>query len=240
MQPMPLLIKPKFALVAATVLVSGALLVAIAVSLFRANTEPAADIIIDELIPLPERPAQRVIHAQKPQFAALSYYVAIVDNSALLSTASNNPCLNLSKQLSALSAQLQTHFMPSHAGLPIVIGLGAGAATTYAALAQADKHTFHAALGINFTPKLNAHRPLCDQALFTLDNTALAPVKRLASSFYMFQDKDLPGNASTRAFADKISNAKFTLATEADQTPVSEAIQILQWLDPRRPAPDRS
>lgn len=267
--------KPKLALLSAAALLSGVAAIAFAVNLLRANPEPDEQPLIDELVALPQHGLQRVIHAQAPekglllliadaqqphspqadaltayakQLAELSYYVAIVDNSALLTTTaltttalttattaanSQAPCLDVAQQLSALGTELSAHFMPSHAGLPILVGVGNGAATSYAALAQADKKTFHAAVNINFTPALQAHKPLCEQEQFIASDNELIPVKRLASSFYLFQTDHLPSTAAARAFADGISNAKFTLASGGDETPEAESLQILQWLDPR-------
>ena len=117
------------------------------------------------------------------------------------------------------------------------IGIESGAASVYATLAQAEKKAFHAAVGINFIPQLSSHTPLCDQEKFTanISNAALElkSLKRLTSSFYILQDKNLPTNTAASEFANSISNTKFTIAKEANETPLSEAIQILQWLDPR-------
>lgn len=262
-----LAVKPKLALLSAAALLSSIAVIAFAVNLLRASPELDKQPLIDELVALPQHGLQRVIHAQAPekglllliadaqqphspqadtltayakQLAELSYYVAIVDNSALLTTTalttaanSQAPCLDVAQQLSALGAELSAHLMPSHSGLPILVGVGNGAASTYAALAQADKKTFHAAVSINFTPKLQAHTPLCQQQDFIAGDAELIPVKRLASSFYLFQADHLPTTAAARAFADGISNAKFTLASGGDETPEAESLQILQWLDPR-------
>jgi len=180
------------------------------------------------------------------QFAELSYYVAIIDNQDLLNSVFNSEhkCLNLAKTLTELSAQLTSKFNLNATDLPVLVGVESGAASVYTTLAQAEKKTFHAAVGINFTPQLSSHAsqlgshaPLCDQEKFTanLSNATLElkSLNRLPTSFYIFQDSGLPANASTREFANSISNAKFTIAKEANQTPFSEAIQILQWLDPR-------
>jgi|GEM_PF-112305 len=202
----------------------------------------------------------RVIHSEKPekglllfitdikkadatsyakQFAALSYYVAIIDNHELLNTVANNDeqCLHLADKLTELSAQLNATFNLNPTDLPILVGAENGAASLYAALAQADKAKFHAAVGINFTPQLSPHTPLCGQEKFTVHTAnseqKLISLNRLPTSFYIFQDKNLPANSTASNFASKISNAKLTIAKEENQTPLSEAIQILQWLDPR-------
>jgi type IV secretory pathway VirJ component len=255
---MYLLLKHKLVIIFLPALLA---LVAIVYAATHWHRQPAQHPIIDEIVSLPQHPQLRVVHSTKPekgvlifiadknqtamnsayakQFAELSYYVAIVDNQALLNSATNNPsqCLHLANQLAELSAQLHAQFQLGGNDLPILVGAESGAATLYAALAQAEKKTFHAAVSINFTPTLNVHTPLCDQDTFTVSSTGapivLKPVTRLASSFYIFQDKNLASNSAITDFADNINNAKLTIAKEENQTPVAEAIQILQWLDPR-------
>lgn len=170
------------------------------------------------------------------QFAALSYYVAIVDSQTLLNTASASECVNLAKKIIDISAQLQKHFDIDSDNLPILVGTDEGSASVYAALAQADKHAFHAAVGVNFTPNLKTHSSLCGQEKFTTTTAngelQLAAVKRLPNSFYVFQDESSSPKLASHAFTDDISNVKLTIGKDKQQT-FAEAIQILQWLDPR-------
>ena len=235
------LLKYKFATIG--VLIS-AILVGIGYIAMRAKAPPESNDIIDELISITPQSKFRVIHAKKPekglllfitdtkktdttnyakQFAELSYYVAIIDNQDLLNSGTNseNQCLNLAKKLTELSVQLNTQFTLNNEDLPILVGIENGAASVYSALAQAEKKTFHAAIGINFTPQLTAHTQLCEQEKFTVnsngENSASLGFKslnRLPASFYIFQDKKLPTNTVTREFANNISNAKFTIAKE--------------------------
>ncbi len=225
------------------------------------RTPPETSDLIDELVVLTHQNTLRVIHSPKAekglllliadkdnnettalyakQFAELSYYVAIIDNHSLLNPAatSENQCLNLAKKLTELSAQLNAKFILRNENLPILVGIENGAATVYSALAQAEKKTFHAAIGVNFAPQLSVHSPLCNQERFIAkaadSSLTLKSLNRLPSSFYVFQDNERPTNSTTSEFANNISNAKFTIANEENQTPISEAIQILQWLDPR-------
>lgn len=225
----------------------------------QARTQTENNAIIDNIVTLTNQQKIHVVHSQKPEkglvlliddtnktennyakkFAELSYYVAIVDNQELLKSATNsgnnNSCLNLAQKLNELSLELNSKF--TQRNLPILVGIENGAATLYAALAQAEKKTFHGAVGVNFTPQLNIHSPLCNQEAFSshADSSLLTfkSLNRLPNSFYIFQDKNLSTNSTTREFANAISNAKFTIANDMDETPLSEAIQILQWLDPR-------
>jgi type IV secretory pathway VirJ component len=252
------LLKNKFTIIA---LLTSIILASLAYLITIDKTQPVPNDIVDELITLTNKNTLRVIHSPKAekglllfiadnntteantlhakQFAELSYYVAIIDNQNLLNSGTNseNRCLNLAQKLTELSVQLNTQFTLNNADLPILVGIENGAASVYSALAQAEKKTFHAAVGINFTPQLMAHTQLCEQENFTANSSGalleLKSVNRLPASFYIFQDKNLPANSSAQEFANNISNAKFTIAKEANETPLSEAIQILQWLDPR-------
>jgi type IV secretory pathway VirJ component len=255
------LLKNKFTIIA---LLTSIILASLAYLNAREKTQPVSNDIIEELITLTNKNTLRVIHSPKAekgllfliadknkteantqyakQFAELSYYVAIINNQDLLNAGTNseNQCLNLAKELNELSVQLNTQFTLNNADLPILVGIENGAASVYSALAQAEKKTFHAAVGVNFTPQLDTHTLLCDQEKFTVNSNGvtsatleLKSLNRLPTSFYIFQDKNFPTNTVTSAFANSISNAKFTIAKEANETPLSEAIQILQWLDPR-------
>lgn len=256
------LLKNKFTIIG---LVASVILASVTYSVLKKETQPTTNTLIDEVITLTNANTLRVIHSPKAekglvlfiadknktevtslyakQFAELSYYVAVIDNQELLNstTNSNNQCLNLAKKLTEFSQQLNSQFKLNNNHLPLLVGMDTGAASLYAALAQAEKKTFHAAVGINLTPQLSAHTTLCDQEKFTRNtntntNSAAIELKslnRLPTSFYIFQDKNLPENASAQEFANNISNAKFTIAEEDNQTALAEAIQILQWLDPR-------
>ncbi len=260
------LLKRKFIIIGLAV---GIMLASLAYVATKESTPTDNNSIIDEVVTLTNQQKVHIVRSQKPEkglvllmtdenktessyakhFAVLSYYVAVIDNQELLKSAANhnsnrdNQCLNLAQKLTELSLQLNEQLKLSNQGLPILVGIENGAASLYAALAQAEKKTFHAAIGINLTPKLTPHTPLCEQEKFTANsngvigaNNSLLTLKslnRLPTSFYIFQDKNLPENTSTGEFANAISNAKFTIAKEENETPVSEAIQILQWLDPR-------
>lgn len=220
--------------------------------------QPNANHITDEHISLNGTEKLRVLHAEKPekglliyiadhrdakklnayakQFASLSYYVAVIDNDTLLKSPSNtnSQCLNLAQKLTDISKQIQTHYKLDDDELPILAATEHSSGTLYATLAQAKEHSFHAAVSINFTPQLNLQSALCEQHAFSsLENQQLklVAVKRVPTSFYIFQDKnDSPEFAK---FAENIGNVKLTVANDQKQNAQAEAIQILQWLDPR-------
>ena len=171
------------------------------------------------------------------KLAALSYYVAIVDVNSLLNlpVSGSNQCLNLAEKLTSLGAQLQTHLKLDNNDLPILVGLESGASVVYAALAQAEKQKFHAAVGINFSSQIQAHSILCSQENFTDsaqgNHQTLSTVNRLPTSFYVFQDENSL-NLASKEFTTNVGNLKLTHEDNKEHA-LSEAIQILQWLDPR-------
>lgn len=170
------------------------------------------------------------------QFAALSYYVAVVDNETLLNSAANvGDCLNLAKKLAEIKTSLQQQYDIDNEEHPILVGTNQSSSTVYAALAQTKEHEFHAAVGINLSTQLKSHTELCEKSNFSqsIDHgMTLKPIDRLPTSFYVFQTKDF--STDIRPFTENIANLKFTLVDEKQST-TTEAMQILQWLDPRLP-----
>lgn len=238
------------------------LLIVIAVSTYtilgRNTAEPVNQIEVEDIV-LKTHEKLKVAYAAKPekglliyltthehpknnldyakQFASLSYYVAIVDTQTLLNSTEANsaPCVNLAQKIIDISAHIQTHFNLDNDNLPILVGTDESSAVLYAALAQTDKHAFHAAVGINLAPALKTHTTLCEQENFSSSVSGqlqLTAVKRLPNSFYIFQDENTLPNLASHEFTDKIGNVKLTIAPDKEQT-FAEAIQILQWLDPR-------
>lgn len=170
------------------------------------------------------------------QFASLSYYVAVIDNESLLNSSVDvtSHCLDLAKKITGINTQLQQHYKIDDEELPILVGANKSAATVYAALSQSEEHKFHAAVGINFSAYLKASSPLCEQENFASvadHGLILNAVKRLPNSFYIFQDVDV--SPESVKFSEKIGNVKLTVASDKKQNAQAEAIQILQWLDPR-------
>lgn len=173
------------------------------------------------------------------QFASLSYYVARIDSKSLLSspTDNENQCINIADQLSAIAEQLQKNHAIAIEGLPILVGNNDGAALVYSALAQTEKNHFHAGISINFTPLITSNLPLCTVHNFTSNNinmqAHILPTKHLPSSWYIFQNDGIAANVDSNQFIAKISNAKLTASERNPSTSIEEAMQILQWLDPR-------
>jgi type IV secretory pathway VirJ component len=170
------------------------------------------------------------------QFAGLSYYVAKIDASDLLSLANKNSkgCINLSVVLSEITQQLQQAFHINKTLLPIVIGDGDAAALVYVALAQSEKEIFHAGISLNFAPRISTSRPFCSVHDFndnqTLGDRTLKPAAHLDTSWYVFQSAKSVGSDS---FIAGVNNAKLTLSGSDPGKVLDQSIQILQWLDPR-------
>lgn len=180
------------------------------------------------------------------QFAELSYYVATIDSQLLLASIKNagNQCVQLAEELKTISQQLQKSFNIDSNELPILVGDKEGAALVYAALAQTDKHYFHAGLSINFTPHINTNAPLCllssanEKSSTTM--THLSPQGYLSTNWYVFQSALIAKNVESTEFIEQVGNAKLTItknintnSINSDTDPITQATQILQWLDPR-------
>ncbi len=180
------------------------------------------------------------------QFAELSYYVATIDSQLLLASIKNagNQCVQLAEELKTISQQLQKSYNIDSNELPILVGDKEGATLVYAALAQTDKHYFHAGLSINFTPHISTNVPLCllsnanEKSGTTM--THLSPQGYLSTNWYVFQSALIAKNVKSTEFIEQVGNAKLTIAknintnsVNSDTDPITQAIQILQWLDPR-------
>lgn len=169
------------------------------------------------------------------QFAQLSYTVAVLDSKTLLANAAaEQSCTNLASYLSDLRKELQTHFDLDQDNLPILVGSDEGAALVYDTLAQAEATSFHAGISINFKAGLpTSTKPLCAINNFAVAGTLPTAAKHLPASWYIFQEKALAQDTHTAVFTDQVSNARLTIADNPGQPPLTEAIQVLQWLDPR-------
>lgn len=172
-------------------------------------------------------------------FAGQGYDVMVVDAGSLLSSAATgaDQCIDVAARLLNIRYELAGKHHVDSQGLPIVVGSGLGAALAYIAVVQAPAHRFHAAVSINFSPRLGVQRPLCSaEQLVTSDTEGvitLAPVASLPTSWYVFQDIGGPLPLAGRDFTNPILNAKLTLRQMSDEPVVASVVQILQWLDPR-------
>ncbi len=75
--------------------------------------------------------------------------------------ADGDPCEFPDGDLENLSHFVQAYFHNPTYQLPVLIGVGAGAALSYAALAQAPRDTFAGVLTLGFCPSLDLQKPIC-------------------------------------------------------------------------------
>lgn len=179
------------------------------------------------------------------KFAELSYYVATIDSQTLLASITNTKnCIDFADILKSISDDLQKTYKIDNDELPILVGNKEGAAIVYTALIQTNKHYFHAGLSINFTPYIATDASLC--SLNTVKDishkpaiTQLSPQENLSTNWYIFQSASTAKDTATTDFIDQVNNAKLTIAksnaepAHTDNDPIAQAVQILQWLDPR-------
>ncbi len=255
---MPTLLTYQRMITASAVL--AAVIVTIYFALLPRETPEAPDSILDEIVTTAGGDRVRLVHPTGPekglifflddeaapatstayaqQFASLNYSVAVIHTAALLRTGgSPQNCIDVAGKLLALRKNLGKQLKLDADILPIVAGVGEGAAATYVALAQDDEHRFHAAISINFSPELHADTRLCRTETLVKSQKGgvlvLAPVARLPSSWYLFQGGSADAIEEARQFADQIRNAKFTTLNTNDAANSAQVLQILQWLDPR-------
>jgi type IV secretory pathway VirJ component len=175
--------------------------------------------------------------------AGLSYVVAGADTPDSLRhlASEGGSCTDVAKPVLALGAKLADRFGISGSLAPIVLGFGAGADLTYAALAQALPTAFHAGISVNFCPRFAVPKNLCaGRTLKTVSDAEgmrLVPSADLGSGWFLFQSEGIC-TPDARAFAADIGNANWVdlqgseLETIARAPAQSELLALLQWLDP--------
>lgn len=174
------------------------------------------------------------------KFANLSYYVAQIEPQLLLSDAegaNDQQCLNIADRLQNIARQLQKKYAIAAADLPILVGDNEGAAVVYTALAQSDRNSFHAGISLNFSAKLHSEIPFCSVHNFATasgdSHIDIFPVRHLPTSWYIFQNGKAASDPDSNQFIANISNARLTASQKVKPDSLVEALQILQWLDPR-------
>src|ERR1039458_3439637 len=97
-------------------------------------------------------------------------------------------CVFPDGDLENLSHFVQAYFRNSTYLSPVLVGTSSGAAMAYAALAQAPRNTFAAAVTLGFCPSFNLQKPLCRGSGLEFTRSTrgrgvdLLPVKNLARS----------------------------------------------------------
>lgn len=186
--------------------------------------------------------------------ADLDYVVAGIDLNHYLTRLdrAETACADLAADFDQLNRLMEQRYPIATHQPPILLGYGAGAALTYAALAQGPDDRFHAGVGVDFCPELPLRKPLCPGA-GRLESAAspdgkgivLKPVARLPTTWFVFQNRPACAAGAVGQFVKSVQLARLTEIPGAGGVgnwlpPVSA---LLQWLDPgivRQVQPDAS
>jgi len=186
--------------------------------------------------------------------ADLDYVVAGIDLNDYLTRLDQAEvaCADPAADFDRLNRLMEQRYPIATHQPPILLGYGAGAALTYAALAQGPDDRFHAGVGVDFCPELPLRKPLCSGAA-RLESTALPdgkgialkPVARLPTTWFVFQNRPACDTRAATQFVKSVQLAR--LAEIPGATGVGswlpQVSALLQWLDPgivRQVQPDAS
>jgi len=177
------------------------------------------------------------------EIADQNYVVAGIDLNAWLARLDHSEavCIDLSAEFDRLNRLLEGRYPPATHLPPILFGYGAGAALTYAALAQAPAERFHAGVASDFCPELALHKPLCPGAA-NLEASALPdgkgvmlkPVGRLPTTWFVFQTRPACDAGAAAQFVQSISLARLAdiPGAEGVKSSLPQLSALFQWLDP--------
>jgi len=177
------------------------------------------------------------------QIADQDYVVAGIDFNAWLVRIdrSEAACIDLSADFDRLNRWLEGRYPPATHLPPIPLGYGAGAALTYAALAQAPADRFHAGVALDFCPELPLHKPLCPGTghletapLADSKGMTLKPAARLPTTWFVFQHQPACNADAVTQFIEAIPLARLTTLPGSDgvKTGLPQLSALFQWLDP--------
>ncbi len=154
---------------------------------------------------------------------------------------SNATCADLAVDLDRLNRLMEVRYPIATHQPSILLGYGAGAALTYAALAQAPDDQFHAGVAVDFCPQLPLRKPLCkgsanleSAALPDNKGVLLKPVVRLPTTWFVFQNRPVCDAKLAEQFVKSIQLARLTDVPGADGVKIwlPQVSALLQWLDP--------
>ena len=177
------------------------------------------------------------------EIAKLDYVVAGInlDDYVARLDRSEATCADLAGDLDRLNRLIEQRYPIATHQPPILVGVGAGAALTYAALVQASNDRFHAGVSVDFCPELALHKPLCqgannlDGAKVT-DNKSLSllPVARLPTTWFVFQNRPTCDAAIASQFVKSVQLARWSevAGTEGVKSWLPQVTALMQWLDP--------
>jgi type IV secretory pathway VirJ component len=135
----------------------------------------------------------RAADSMAQQLARQGAMVAVIDWPQLKANleADSDQCVSPDGDLENLSHFVQAYFHSPTYQSPVLVGVGAGAAVSYAMLAQAPQNTFAAALTLGFCPTLGLKKPLCKgsalESVLAGAGHEFLPVKSLSNPWVNLQ-----------------------------------------------------
>lgn len=138
--------------------------------------------------------------------------------------------LNCQEQIQLTSALIQAAFSREKFSaelLPIVIADNKAAGLVFSLMKEKSLHA-----GISLHMPLIApteQTQICPHASAESQSETID----LHANWYIFNSPLEAGDTQNQAAINKIPNAKFTITDQASDSAVKEAVQIMQWLDPR-------
>ncbi len=154
---------------------------------------------------------------------------------------SDGPCIDLAGDLDRLNRLMEDRYPIATHQPPILLGFGAGAALTYAALTQAPNDRFHAGVGVDFCPELPLRKPLCPGAAKLANASApdqkslvLQPAAQLPTTWFVFQNRPACDGGAAARFVKSISLARLSEVAGPDgiNSWLPQVSALMQWLDP--------
>lgn len=175
--------------------------------------------------------------------ADLDYVVAGIGLDAYLAQIdrSGAACADPSADLTQLNLLMEQRYPPAVHLPPILLGQGAGAALTYAALAQAPADRFHAGVAVDFCPELPLRKPLCkgsanlnSAALSDNKGVLLKPIARMPTTWFVFQNRPACDAGTAGQFVKSVQLARLSEVpgTAGVKSWLPQVSALLQWLDP--------
>lgn len=177
------------------------------------------------------------------EIANLDYVVAGINLDEYLARLdrSEAACIDLSVDLDSLNQLMEQRYPLATHQPPILLGYGAGAALTYAALAQAPADRFHAGVTVDFCPELPLHKSLCkgpanleSAPLPNNKGVSLQPIGRMPTTWFVFQNRPACDAGAAAQFVKSIQLARLAEVPGAEGTKhwLPQISALLQWLDP--------
>lgn len=186
--------------------------------------------------------------------AELDYVVAGIDLNDYLTRLDRvgAACADPAADFDQLNRLMEQRYPIATHQPPILLGYGAGAALTYAALAQGPEDRFHAGVGVDFCPELPLRKPLCpgvahleSSALPNGKGITLKPVVRMPTTWFVFQNRPTCDAGAAAQFVQSVPLARLAEIPGAEgiKNWLPQVSALLQWLDPgivRQVQPDAS